>query len=566
MKKNLCIALFFLFLFNTTFSQQACQQRTSGHIRLIGDSWAHFPAIYQAYDSALAKYGFADYFAVSNGTALISMTAETWWQHPLARFALEASLRTDASRPIDIVMVSLGGNDVAFKIRKGDSLNVLDNSLNEAKLLMDSIFNFIHEIYPNAQIIWQSYDYTNFNDPCLDFPWDPYCDLWSDKGNPSPFEINRFMGYITNFMDSVVRGYQKPYIHFYNALGWMQWCYGQTTPLRFPPYGTYPPRSVPMPGGDINYPSPHPAMGLLGIDTYHLGPQGYTYLAEFYMRKFISEYLRRDRDTTIYSMGQNFDGWADVNNISGTGDVLVGKRNTSTDTKGIFSFNTAFIPDNKKIKKASVFFKVKTLKTAYPLGVTFPQNFSLDIKSGAFGNPEIEGSDYTSVATSTDVACFAGRLIGNDYALRADLLPEALNQINKNGITQFRLSTSDENLLTFFNGDTTAFEGPYLDIYYDTTAIISGVTNKQNINNTLSVFPNPVKDEITVQVNKEWLYSKSVINIYNTQGTIVYSTGLSKVQNQEFKLDVSQLAAGGYFISIENEQTKSVGSFIKVKE
>ena len=170
MKKNLCIALFFLFLFNTTFSQQACQQRTSGHIRLIGDSWAHFPAIYQAYDSALAKYGFADYFAVSNGTALISMTAETWWQHPLARFALEASLRTDASRPIDIVMVSLGGNDVAFKIRKGDSLNVLDNSLNEAKLLMDSIFNFIHEIYPNAQIIWQSYDYTNFNDPCLDFP------------------------------------------------------------------------------------------------------------------------------------------------------------------------------------------------------------------------------------------------------------------------------------------------------------------------------------------------------------------------------------------------------------
>jgi hypothetical protein len=26
-------------------------------------------------------------------------------------------------------------------------------------------------------------------------------------------------------------------------------------------------------------------------------------------------------------MGQNFDGWADVNNITGTGDVLVGKRN-----------------------------------------------------------------------------------------------------------------------------------------------------------------------------------------------------------------------------------------------
>jgi hypothetical protein len=566
MKKNLFISLFFLILFNTAFSQQACQQRRSAHIRLVGDSWVHFPAIYQAYDSAMAKYGFADYFTVSEGSSLISMTAETWWQFPLARFALEASLNSDAARPIDIIMVSLGGNDVAFKIRKGDSLNVLDNSLNKAKLLMDSIFDFLHQKYPNGQIIWQSYDYTNFNDPCLDFPWDPYCDLWSDKGNPSPFEINRFMGYITKYQDSVIRDYQKPYLHFYNNLGLQQWRYGQVAPLRYPPYGTYPPRSVPMPGGNINYPSPHPAMGLLGIDTYHLGPQSYTYLAEAYMRQFISNYFRRDRDTTVYSMGQNFDGWADVNNITGTGDVIVGKRNTSTDTKGIFSFNTSFIPDNKKIKKASVFFKLKTLKTAYPSGVNFPQNFSLDIKSGAFGNTEIEGSDYSSVATSTDVACFAGRLIGNDYALRADLLPEALNQINKNGITQFRLSTSDENLLTFFNGDTTAFEGPYLDIYYDTTAIISGVINKQSVNNILSVFPNPAKNEINLQVNKEWLYKSAVISVCNTLGAEVYRSANEKILNQQLNLDISQLASGGYFISIENEENKSVGTFIKVKE
>jgi hypothetical protein len=49
-------------------------------------------------------------------------------------------------------------------------------------------------------------------------------------------------------------------------------------------------------------------------------------------------------------------------------------------------------------------------------------------------------------------------------------------------------------------------------------------------------------------------------------GAIVYTTTIANILQQEFKLDVSQLAAGGYFISIENEQTKSVGSFIKVKE
>ena len=188
-------AVFFLFICSSfslqATAQEACLARSSAHIRLVGDSWAHFPAIYQVYDSALAKYGFPDYFTVSDGSVLISMTAETWWQFPLARLALETAINTDAVRPIDVVMVSLGGNDVAFKIRHGDSLNVLDNSLYTAKLFMDSIFDFLHQKYPNGQIIWQSYDYPNFNDPCIDFPWDPYCDLWRSHNYPTPFEINQ---------------------------------------------------------------------------------------------------------------------------------------------------------------------------------------------------------------------------------------------------------------------------------------------------------------------------------------------------------------------------------------
>ena len=117
MKKFLFILFAFFYLCNLSFSQEACAQRRTAHIRLVGDSWAHFPAICSAYDSALAKYGFADYFAVSEGSVLISMTAETWWQFPLARFAMEASLGSDGPRPIDVIMVSLGGNDVAFGIK-----------------------------------------------------------------------------------------------------------------------------------------------------------------------------------------------------------------------------------------------------------------------------------------------------------------------------------------------------------------------------------------------------------------------------------------------------------------
>ena len=566
MKKILFILISLFYFSHFSVAQDACSQQSSTRVRLVGDSWMHFPQLYQSYDSALAKYGFPDVGVIGDATVLISMTAETWWQFPLARIALEAALTSDAARPIDIVIVSLGGNDVGFGFYSGDSLNVVDNDLYTAKLFMDSIFGLIHTKIPNAQIIWQGYDYPNFQDPCIDFPWDPYCDTWSGHGYFTAYEVNRFLGYLTAYQDSVIQAYHQPYMHFFNCTGLMQWHYGQTTPLRYAPYGTYPPRSVPFPGGDIRYPSPHIAMGLGGIDAYHLSPDGFTVLAEFYVRKFISNYLRRNKDTTIHSLGQNFDGWVDEGTNTGTGNVLIGKNNQQLATKGVFSFNTSVIPANKKVKKAVLFFKEKTIARPYSPITRFPQNFVLDIKNGTFGNDVIEGSDYLATASLTDVACFAGSLRGNDYTLRAELNEDALQYINKNGITQFRLSITDNNLITFYNGDTTEFEGPYLDIYYDTTAIISGIKENKTSTNTLAVYPNPAENEITVSLSKEMMYKKSVLTIYNTQGASVYRTEYDKPLQQEIKIDVSQLAAGGYFISVENEQRKSVGTFVKIKE
>lgn len=560
--------LFFIILLQTSAIAQpppsACNQSASPRMRIIGDSWAHFPVIYQAYDSAMAKYGFADYYSLSGGSVLISMTAETWWQFPLARFALEAAINSDAGKPIEVVMVSLGGNDVAFGIRKGDSLNVLDDDLLQAKLFMDSIFDFIHLKYPNAQIIWQSYDYPNFNDPCLDLPWNPYCDLWHGRGDPTPYEINRFMAYMTDFQDSVVQAYQKPYIHFYNLLGSMQWWYGQTTPLRYEPYGTYPPRSVTLPYGNMNYPSPLAAMGLLGNDTYHLGPQSYTYFLDGYMRKFISNYFRRERDTTIYSAGQTLDGWVSENSVTGIGEVLVGKRN-GIETKGIFSFNTDFIPDNKIIKKASLFFKCKNIEKLYPLNTPFLQTFRLDIKTGTFGSEAIEASDFNEVATMNDVACFAGKLRGIDYALRADIRDEDLQYINKTGITQFRLEVSDSNLITFFNGDTTAFEGPYLDIYYDTLTITTPVINHLKNENNLNIYPNPATTTLTLLIDDKWINQEIQLTIYSTDGKQIRTQKIYSTTSKQIIVDINNLVNGGYFINIENEKQKAVGTFIKIE-
>lgn len=564
MKKLILLFIVLFFSFQILDAQNACSQQRTTRVRLVGDSWLHFPQIYQSYDSALAKYGFPDVGVIGDGSVLISMTAETWWQFPLAKFALEAALNSDANRPIDIVIVSLGGNDVGFGFYSGDSLNVVDDDLYTAKLFMDSIFDYIHTKIPKAQIIWQGYDYPNFQDPCIDFPWDPYCDTWIGHGYFTAYEVNRFLRYLTAYQDSVIQAYQKPYMHFFNCNGLMQWHYGQTTPLRYAPFGTYPPRSVPFPGGDLNYPSPHIAMGLAGIDAYHLSPDGYTVLSEFYVRKFISNYLRRERDTTIYSLGQNYDGWSADNQTSGIGNVLVGKNNAQANTKGIFSFNTSSIPSNKKVKKAVLFIKAKTLKRPYSAGVTFPQNFVLDIKNGSFGSDVIESSDYNASASLTNIACFAGSLRGNDYTLRAELSEDALQYINKNGLTQFRLSITDNNLITFYNGDTTEFESPYLDLYYDTTNIITDVINNKKVENqTLQLYPNPAKNEITVELDKSWLNKKSTLTIYDVKGAIISTINYDKLSAETVKINLQSFPAGGYFITLENNGNKSVGTFIK---
>ncbi len=565
MKKGLLVSSLLMLFFGIASAQNACLKKTEPHIRLVGDSWAHFPALYQAYDSALAKYGFPDYYTLSSGTVLISMTAQNWWQFPLTKLALQTAIEDDIGKPIDIAMVSLGGNDVAFGIRKGDSLNVLDDNLAEAKLFMDSIFDFIHTTLPKAQIIWQCYDYPNFNDPCLDYPWDPYCDLWQGRGYPSPFEINRFMRYMTDFMDSAMQSYHNPQFHFFNCNGLMQWHYGQTKPLRYPPYGTYPPRSVPFPGGNLNYPSPHEAMGLNGIDTYHLGPASYTVLAEFYMRKYINNYLRRNRDTSFYSTGSREDGWVTSTGQTGTGEIQIANNGVSK-TKGIVSFNTASIPDDKVIKKASLFLRTKYVNKTYSGAVVFPMDFTLDIKQGTFGTSEPEAGDFSESASLSNVACAAGSLRGNEYALRFDLDPQALKFINKTGITQFRLEVLNNNVIKFFNGDTLELEGPYLDIYYDTTAVISGVITKETTDKSLQVFPNPAADEITLKWSKEPTLKKAKFSIYNTQGKLVWTESYDRLAGEEIQINISQLPNGGYIISKEDDKNTKVGTFIKLKE
>ena len=547
------LLLFFVICSTFIYAQNTCNPpKKELKIRVFGDSWAHFPVIYKAYDSALVQYGFPEYYSTGDWTVLISMNSEAFL-NPLAKVIWQPQIEQDGKNGTPLMIISLLGNDIAFKIRKGSHLSDLNAPFQEAKLNMDTIFDFIHEKCPDMQILWMCYDFPNFVDPLIDFPWNPYGDLWRDHGEPSSSDINPFINYMAHLQDSLVKVWDRPYVHFVNNVGLMQYMYGQTTPLRVEPFGTYPPRSVPFPGGNEAYPSPYIAMGLGGIDTYHLSPQGYTFLASYQMRIFFMEQLRKDRDTTIQSLGGNYDGFVTQTGVTGNNTITVGKNEQEVAYKGIIAFNTDFIENDRIIKKASLFIRRQSGNYKSFWNTNFPSNFKLDIMSGSIGNESIEASDFNTATDMEDIACALGNTFRDDYSIRFDITGTALNYINKNGLTQFRLSITDtatgESLIHYYTGDTTTFEAPYLDIYYDTARIVSAT--KELKGETINIFPNPVESTLNISnLEKTSLKNKITVRIYSTDGREVFS--IQKNKYDYIQLNLKSLNSGLYQMHIDD--------------
>jgi len=86
----------------------------------------------------------------------------------------------------------------------------------------------------------------------------------------------------------------------------------------------------------------------------------------------------------------------------------------------------------------------------------------------------------------------------------------------------------------------------------------SSLSSDENNRHDFNIYPNPATDNITIELN---LNKQAQIEIYNTQGSLVakYST---KGEN-DYNIDLSQLAKGTYICKIQNEDVLMTKSFIK---
>ncbi len=112
----------------------------------------------------------------------------------------------------------------------------------------------------------------------------------------------------------------------------------------------------------------------------------------------------------------------------------------------------------------------------------------------------------------------------------------------------------------FSSAADSALDGSILLIdNLDLQSIITGINTKANKNSNLfSANPNPVSDKLQISYNGQVQALQTYI--YNSLGEVVYE---SSSTNNRFEMEVSQLAAGCYWLKMINGDNVSVRKIIK---
>jgi hypothetical protein len=173
-----------------------------------------------------------------------------------------------------------------------------------------------------------------------------------------------------------------------------------------------------------------------------------------------------------------YDGWV----LESTSTSSVGgSRNSTSATfnlgdnaaqcqyRAILSFNTINIPDDAIIQSAVI--KIKQNGT--PVGrnpFDIFGNLLVDISSGTFGTPDLTPTDFEETPAAAIVGIFKKTPINGWYSVT--LASTGKEQINKTGITQFRIYFTKENnsnlkadFMKFLSGNS-ATDRPKLTIKY----------------------------------------------------------------------------------------------------
>jgi len=536
------LILCFFIIATLISNAQNCNFPVHKKVLLIGDSWGNFMWLYRSNKESFIKYGYPDYIEEGTNTVENGANSGDFMVNPKLSYVKDALINNP---DIDIVLMSLGGNDILGGWNANYSQAQDDSLLDTIQGRLQIIIDTIKQVRPAINILFSGYDYPNFGETTAIVSTGAYANLFHDMGHPTFFQINSILSKLIQRYTLMASADSQ--LHVVNNLGLMQWVYGQSNNLIVYPYlPAYQPHTVPLPGGDINYPSPMTAM-LGNIDAFHISQNAFQYFTNRQTELFFWEQFRKDKDTSFISLGSSLDGYSDANgNIINT-QLAIGNKSQSGEVSSILSFNTSNLPDNAIVTHARLFLTRASQSGQNPILTYGADKISVDIKSGHFGNSnDVELTDFNDSADAVNIACLIGTAENNEYKIRFEMSDtNSLRFINTTGITQFRIYVSSfdslaGNMLNFYGYDTTGTNRPVLDIKYILSPLSSRAPKISS--ESYSVYPNPTNDKINIKGDN--IISCEIIDL---KGKIVENISCNKLNPE---INLSHLPRGMYLIRI----------------
>lgn len=550
MKRLFTLAIVLTSGYHLSFSQ--CVEIPQNRVLLVGDSWASFMNADQTITQGLKAVGHSDKKFVSSVVIAENGAQTDDFLNQDKQDAIQALI--DANPSVDIVHLSIGGNDVMGDWNVDYTEQETDSLESAVAGRLEEVVEFLKSTRPGMRVFWAGYTYPNFEEVIEEIaPFQsshPFYSTWDDMGQPSFLQINTLLN---EFSDSVAAyADSDPQLDFVRAQGILQYTYGQDQPLGVAPGGTYAAFDAPLPLGFPEYPSPKETMRLYaGIftDCFHLSAAAYLTMFKFQAEHFYQSFFMDD----LYSIseGGNLDG-----SVSSAGNVsqeLVLGEMGGEELATIVSFNTSAMADTT-LSGASIFLRRSSISGTNPISAN---DVMVKMVNGTFGSSEeVEATDFMASGDAEGEPCKHGSF-GNSSQngdwLRLDLTAEMLSNISSSDHIQFLISVPGFTGGTItFNDASDPTKAPKLNLIYGPEpASVSEIRKAREV----PVYPIPTTGQLTIDVEANSLVGVEVLNILGE--TVLRPTPSNN------SIDISSLNDGSYVLRITTKDGISAKRIIK---
>ncbi len=257
---------------------------------IAGDSWAWLTCLNNSLHKAFAAQRVPAVVAACVPTTGPGIRAENWFAKKQSKNAVKML----KSRPdIEAVYLSLGGNDILNRWHKSMSPAEEDQVITAVRERILQVVRSFHAVRPDVKVLVSGYDYARFVSEAHRIK--SYQKLYEKAGSPTTVQMHSMILKFVRAMAEIANGQNVFYIHHHGVLHyhWGQSEAGIPPGFSKSPDFISPPENPAEFGGFPELELDTKAMIRVQkfVDSYHVTPQSYFYLAEHSTRHYFRRWF-----------------------------------------------------------------------------------------------------------------------------------------------------------------------------------------------------------------------------------------------------------------------------------